>query len=356
MMQIIFLTMLYRPTFAHMRDKNWIIAWLLAGAIMVAGMVLIGGITRLTHSGLSITEWKLIMGTIPPLNDAEWNEVFEQYKQFPEYQKVNSHFTLSEFKSIFFWEYLHRLIGRLIGMVFIIPFVIFIVRKSLSRKLIFQSLALFGLGALQGFLGWFMVKSGLVDRPSVSHFRLAIHLSAAFLTFCYILWVVLSIQRPERTITSRRLAVLSRILVGVISLQIIFGAFVAGLKAGLVFPTWPKMGADRIPDSVIFGLKNEGLSSLFSQIVSVQFVHRTFAFIVVAMVGFVWLASQKETLNNFQQKSVQFLVLMVITQFTLGVFTLLYLVPVWLGVLHQFGALVLLSGSVFLMHGFPLKK
>lgn len=320
-------------------------------------MVLIGGITRLTHSGLSITEWKLIMGTIPPLNDAEWQEVFEQYKQFPEYQKVNSHFTLSEFKSIFFWEYLHRLIGRLIGMVFIIPFIIFLVRKSMSRKLIFQSLALFGLGALQGFLGWFMVKSGLVNRPSVSHYRLAIHLSAAFLTFCYILWIVLSIQRPDRpNSASKRLAILARLLVGVISLQIIFGAFVAGLKAGLVFPTWPKMGADWIPASVILGLQNDGLSSLFSQIVSVQFVHRTFAFVVVAIVGYVWLVARKEALNNFQQKSVQFLVLVVIAQFTLGVFTLLYLVPVWLGVLHQFGALVLLSGSVFLMHGLQFKK
>lgn len=340
-----------------MKDKKWIIAWLVAGAIMVAGMVLIGGITRLTHSGLSMTEWNLIMGTIPPLNDAEWNAAFEQYQQFPEYQKVNSHFTLSEFKSIFFWEYLHRLIGRMIGMVFIIPFIIFLVRKSMSRKLIFQSLTLFGLGALQGFLGWFMVKSGLVDRPSVSHYRLAIHLSAAFLTFCYILWVILSIQQPNRqSLASNRTAIITRLLVVVISLQIIFGAFVAGLKAGLIFPTWPKMGTDWIPDIVIQNIQSQGFTSLFSQIVSVQFVHRTFAYVVVLLVGILWFASRKESLNTLQQKSIGFLILMVVVQFALGVFTLLYLVPVSLGVLHQFGALLLLAGSVVLMHTLPIKK
>ena len=340
-----------------MKDKKWIIAWLMAGAIMVAGMVLIGGITRLTHSGLSMTEWNLIMGTIPPLNDAEWTAAFEQYQQFPEYQKVNSHFTLSEFKSIFFWEYLHRLIGRIIGMVFIIPFIIFLIRKSLSRKLILQSVALFALGALQGFLGWFMVKSGLVDRPSVSHYRLAIHLSAAFLTFCYILWVILSIQRPNRqSLASNRTAIITRLLVVVISIQIVLGAFVAGLKAGLVFPTWPKMGTDWMPDIIIQNIQNQGITSLFSQIVSVQFVHRTFAYVVVLLVGILWFASRKENLNILQQRSIGFIMLMVVIQFTLGVFTLLYLVPVSLGVLHQFGALLLLAATVVLMHAVPMRK
>lgn len=339
-----------------MKHQKWIVAWLATGAIMVAGMVLIGGITRLTHSGLSMTDWNLIMGAVPPMNEVEWTEAFEQYKQFPEYQKVNHQFELSEFKSIFFWEYLHRLIGRFIGMVFIIPFVIFLIRKSLSRKLIFQSLALFGLGALQGFLGWFMVKSGLVDRPSVSHYRLAIHLSAAFLTFCYILWVILSIIRPNRDGTaSNRLSALSKVLAAVVSLQIIFGAFVAGLKAGLVYPTWPKMGDDWVPKAVINGLQNTGISSLFEEVVSVQFVHRTFAYVVVLLVGYIWFLSRNENLDNLQRKSLNFMIFMVVLQFTLGVFTLLYLVPVSLGVAHQFGALLLLSGSVVFMYGSPGK-
>lgn len=334
------------------RDRKWIILWLALGAAMVALMVLIGGITRLTHSGLSMSDWNLIMGVIPPMNEADWNAAFEHYKQFPEYQKVNSHFELADFKAIFFWEYLHRMIGRTIGMVFIIPFVFFLIRRSLPKKLVLQSLILFGLGALQGFLGWFMVKSGLVDRPSVSHYRLAIHLSAAFITFCYILWVILSILKPnEENQASKRLAVLSRILVVVVSIQIILGAFVAGLKAGLVFPTWPKMGENWMPPMVFEAFRTSGVVSLFDQPVSVQFLHRTFAYVVVLLVAYIWAASRKENLNRFQRNSIQFLLGMVVLQFVLGVLTLLYLVPVSLGVIHQFGALLLLSASIFLMYG-----
>ncbi|MFC2176319.1 COX15/CtaA family protein [Bacteroidota bacterium] len=338
------------------KDRNSIIAWLAIGAIMVASMVVIGGITRLTHSGLSMTDWKLILGMIPPLNEAEWQSAFDQYKQFPEYQTVNNHFTLSEFKSIFFWEYLHRLIGRLIGIVFIIPFFVFLFRKSIKGKLLFQCLTLLGLGALQGFLGWFMVKSGLIDRPSVSHYRLAIHLSAAFLTFCYIIWVILSLVQPTRTGQgTKELALLSRLLTLVISMQIVFGAFVAGLKAGLVFPTWPKMGNDWIPAAVSTGLRSQGLESLFSQIVSVQFVHRTFAYLVVIMVAVVWVKAKKLNLNRLQNNSVNVLVTLVVIQFLLGVFTLLYLVPVALGVAHQVGALFLLTTSVVLNYTLPTK-
>lgn len=340
-----------------MRDKNWISIWLATGGIMVVLMVLIGGITRLTHSGLSISDWNLIMGVIPPMNETDWNTAFEQYKQFPEYQKVNSHFKLADFKAIFFWEYLHRLIGRIIGLLFIIPFVIFLMRKSLSKKLLLRSLALFALGALQGFLGWFMVKSGLVDRPSVSHFRLAIHLSAAFLTFCYIVWVILSIQFPDRSSqVSARFGFLARLLMSVVAIQVVLGAFVAGLRAGLVFPTWPKMGEDWIPPMVLAALDHDGLSGLFSQMVPVQFIHRSFAYVVVALVGYLWFASSKEILNSFQRSTLYFLIIMVLLQFALGVFTLLFLVPVWLGVLHQLGALVLLTGCVVLSYTTPLKQ
>jgi cytochrome c oxidase assembly protein subunit 15 len=340
-----------------MKDREAVVSWLMAGALMVAAMVIIGGITRLTHSGLSMSDWNLIMGTIPPLNEADWNQAFEQYKQFPEYQKINSHFELADFKAIFFWEYLHRLIGRLIGLVFIIPFIIFLFRKSLPRKLLLQSLVLFGLGALQGFLGWFMVKSGLVDRPSVCHYRLAIHLSAAFLTFCYIVWIILSIQFPDRSSqASSRFGILVRLLVLVVALQIVLGAFVAGLKAGLVFPTWPKMGEDWIPPMVLTALRHDGLSSLFSQLVPVQFIHRSFAYAVVVLVGYIWFVSSKEILNPFQRKTIYFLLMMVLLQFALGIFILLFLVPVWLGVFHQLGALVLLTGSVFLSYSTPLKQ
>jgi len=338
-----------------MKDRNWIIIWLSTGALMVASMVIIGGITRLTHSGLSMTDWKLIMGMVPPMSEAEWQEAFDQYKQFPEYQKVNSRFTLPEFKSIFFWEYLHRLIGRFIGIVFIIPFFVFLIRKSIRGKLLFQCLTLLGLGALQGFLGWFMVKSGLVDRPSVSHYRLAIHLSAAFITFCYILWVILSLVQPKRTEEGfGKLAILSRLLTAIISLQIVFGAFVAGLKAGLVFPTWPKMGDNWIPEAVTDDLQSDGIISLFSEMISVQFVHRTFAYLVALMVMLVWMQMKKHSLNLWQTNSVNALVVLVLVQFVLGVLTLLFHVPVFLGVAHQIVALVLLSVSIILNYSLPL--
>src|SRR5688572_25205728 len=173
------------------KSSRPIIIWLLSGCLFIFSMVVIGGITRLTGSGLSITEWNVIMGAVPPLNEQQWNEAFEKYQQIPQFQKLNYHFTLSDFKKIFFWEYLHRLIGRLIGLVFIIPFVYFQVKKRMSRQLTRQALLLFVLGGLQGFLGWFMVKSGLTERTSVSHIRLAIHLIAAFITFGFTFWVLL---------------------------------------------------------------------------------------------------------------------------------------------------------------------
>jgi len=336
-----------------LRDRKWILIWLITGALMVAIMVVIGGITRLTHSGLSMTDWKLIMGMIPPLNDAEWTSAFNQYKQFPEYQKVNSHFTISDFKSIFFWEYLHRFLGRVIGIVFIVPFVIFLVRKSFNREYLFKFLILLAMGAAQGFLGWFMVKSGLINRPSVSHYRLAIHLSAAFLTFCYIIWVLLDIVRAKRNATLMgSLPFLSQLLTVVVAIQIIFGAFTAGLKAGFIFPTWPKMGADWMPDAISSAFNTDGFLSLFNNIISVQFVHRTFAYVVVALILFIWIKAKKLNLNPFQKKSISFLLMAVMLQFTLGVFTLLLHVPIWLAVAHQFGALVLISASVIMVYGF----
>ena len=179
-------------------QKRIIRNWLYSGLLLIALMVIIGGITRLTHSGLSMVEWKLIGGTIPPLNNLQWQETFEKYQQFPEYQKINKNMQLAEFKVIFFWEYLHRLLGRLIGLVFIIPFVLFWIKKWLNPKQKKQLLILFGLGALQGFWGWFMVKSGLANIPEVSHFRLAIHLVTAFGIMCYIYWLILSFTEVEK--------------------------------------------------------------------------------------------------------------------------------------------------------------
>ena len=290
------------------------------------------------------------------MNEVEWNEAFEQYKQFPEFQKVNSHYTLEDFKSIFFWEWLHRFIGRVIGMVFIIPFVIFLIRKSFNKKLILQSTVLLGLGALQGFLGWFMVKSGLIDRPSVSHIRLAIHLCAAFGTFSYILWVLLTHLQPTRAEqTSSKMAWLVRITLVAIVIQIIFGAFVAGLKAGFIFPTFPKMGADWMPAIIGQRIQEAGIATLFNEMISVQFVHRTFAYVVSLVILTLWYIGLKRTPNKLQKMGLHWIGTMDIVQFTLGIFTIVFGVPIVIAIAHQFGALALLSASVYLVYQYPFR-
>lgn len=332
------------------RDKFLVVGWLLTGAIMVAAMVIIGGTTRLTHSGLSMTDWKLIMGMIPPMNEAEWLTAFEQYKQFPEFKLVNSHYTLEDFKSIFFWEWLHRFIGRMIGIVFFFPFVFFLIKKKLSRKVILQCLVLFGLGALQGFLGWFMVKSGLIDKPNVSHYRLAIHLAAAFTTFSYILWVVFGIVLQRRNIRANRskgVYRLSNIVLLLISVQIIFGAFVAGLKAGYIYPEWPLMAGEFMPRQVAESIGNSGISSLFNEMVSVQFVHRTFAYLVVLLILILWIQVRKQKLPSLNRRGPFLLLILVFIQFILGVYTLLTGVQIHIAVTHQFVALLLLAASVY---------
>ena len=179
-----------------MKDNKKVIYWLLTGCTLIFIMVIVGGITRLTHSGLSISNYKLISGTIPPTNALQWNEAFDLYKQYPEYQKLNYNMTIDEFKDIYFWEWIHRVIGRFIGLVFVIPFVYFLLRKQLKKSTIKKCLILLFMGGFQGFLGWFMVKSGLVDKPDVSHYRLAMHLTTAFLTFAYTFWVALDLIFP----------------------------------------------------------------------------------------------------------------------------------------------------------------
>lgn len=328
-----------------------IIVWLLTGCLLIFLMVIIGGITRLTNSGLSMVDWNPIMGFIPPLNEVDWNVAFEKYKLYPEYQLVNSHFTLEEFKSIFFWEYFHRLIGRLIGVVFLIPFIYFLIKKMLSKKLLIQSLVLFGMGGLQGVIGWWMVKSGLVKDPDVSHIRLAIHLITAFLTFTYTFWVALGLMyEDKKTLDFKTLRVILYFIFGVTVLQIIYGAFVAGLNAGFVMNTFPKMGDQWISDSVT-ALSPTWLNFV-EGIGGVQFIHRYLAYLVVGLIVYFVVRSRKYELSVRQKNSTNILLYAVLFQFLLGVFTLILSVPVWLGVLHQLGAFLLLTAIVFSMHAY----
>ncbi len=333
------------------QQNKSVVIWLLTGCLLIFLMVIIGGITRLTHSGLSMVDWNPIMGFIPPLNEADWNVAFEKYKLYPEYQLVNSHFTLEEFKSIFFWEYLHRVIGRVIGLVFIIPFIYFLIRKRLSRKVIFQSLILLAMGGLQGFIGWWMVKSGLVKDPDVSHYRLATHLITAFLTFAYTFWVALGlIYEDKKTLDFKALRVILYFIFGTMVIQIIYGAFVAGLNAGFVMNTFPKMGDQWINDSVT------ALTPFWTNFVEgiggVQFVHRYLAYVVVSLILYFAIACRKYELSIRQKIATKTMLYAVGVQFLLGVFTLLYAVPVWLGVVHQVGAFLLLASVVYALHSF----
>ena len=274
-----------------MKENKAVILWLLSGCLLILLMVIIGGVTRLTHSGLSMVNWNLFMGAIPPLNEFQWEETFELYKQSPEFKKINFNYTLSDFKSIFFWEYLHRLIGRFLGLVFVIPFIYFLIKKRLSKKLILQSIVLFCLGALQGAIGWWMVKSGLVERPDVSHYRLAVHLVSSFFSCSFTFWVALPLIITEKLKGNPTFSKYTKILFFMVVIQIIYGAFVAGLNAGIGFNTWPKMNGEWIPQAVYY------LDPLWKNFIEapygIQFVHRVLALIIVSFVLFIWFKGKK---------------------------------------------------------------
>ena len=316
-----------------MKDNKKVIYWLLTGCTLIFIMVIVGGITRLTHSGLSISNYKLISGTIPPTNALQWNEAFDLYKQYPEYQKLNYNMTIDEFKDIYFWEWIHRVIGRFIGLVFVIPFVYFLLRKQLKKSTIKKCLILLFMGGFQGFLGWFMVKSGLVDKPDVSHYRLAMHLTTAFLTFAYTFWVALDLIFPSKKQINTRFRNLIRVGLVILVIQIIWGAFVAGLDAGWIHNHWPLMNdGELIHQSVT--TEQEPLWRNFIEGKSgVQFIHRYLAYIVVGIIGFIWFKARKNKTTMLQQKGINLLLILVGVQFVLGVLTLVLFVPVWLGVL-----------------------
>lgn len=332
-------------------DKS-VIIWLLSGCALLFIMVMVGGITRLTNSGLSMTDWHLITDTFPPLTEEKWEHAFEEYKKFPEYKLINIHndFDLSDYKFIYFWEWFHRFIGRIIGMVFIIPFVYFLIKKRLSSETIKKCIVLLGMGAFQGFLGWFMVKSGLIDNPDVSHFRLSLHLTFAFITFAYTLWVALDLIYPNKIEVIKPLRTIARIALVVLIIQIIYGGFVAGLNAGLVHNHWPLMSDGQFFHESITMEKDSWLLRLTEGKSGVQFVHRTMAYVVVGLMLYLYFQSKKYVLNTTQKKGVTTLVAIVFVQFALGVFTLLFHVPLWLGLAHQLVAFVLLSTMVFTLH------
>ncbi len=334
-----------------------VILWLLSGCFLVYIMVVVGCITRLTHSGLSITDWSF-MGIIPPLSEQQWQQRFALYQESPEYKIINLGMQLNEFKSIFWWEYVHRLIGMFIGAVFVTGFLLLFLKKKLKPELYGKLAVLVALGALQGAIGWWMVKSGLEKNPAVSHYRLAVHLMSAFTVFAFTLWYALELiysNAAEESSEGRKLFPLMTGLFVVLLIQIIFGAFVAGLKAGLFYPTWPKMGDAWFPSDTILA-SNSFIANFTNNGAGVQFVHRTLAFVVCILVIVLWVKSNKLKLSKAMYKGVTCFIYGLTVQFILGVFTLLYQVPVVLGVLHQTGAFFLFVTGVYLLFHFKKAK
>ncbi len=335
-----------------------IINWLLTGCFLIYIMVVVGCLTRLTHSGLSITDWSF-MGSVPPLNEDMWIERFMKYQQSPEFQKINYTMTLSEFKPIFLWEYIHRLIGRAIGYIFLGGFIYFLIKKKITKDLISPMIVLFLMGAMQAIIGWWMVYSGLQKQPAVSHYRLATHLLSAFTLFAFTFWYVLKLKNinffVEKTNDGKKLRYLTIAFFIILIIQIIYGAFTAGfvegdatkIRPGHIFNTWPKMGENWIAEQVT--MKDTFLQNILINSSGIQFTHRILALLVVVLVCIIWYKSNKLNLNSKQTQGVTLLIYGVTIQFILGVFTLIYQVPVILGALHQTGAFFLFASTVYLI-------
>jgi heme a synthase len=319
--------------------------WLCFVAFLVFCMVIVGGATRLTDSGLSITEWKPLLGAIPPFTEAHWLEAFEKYKLIPEYQTINKGMTLEEFKFIYWWEWAHRFLGRFIGVAFFLPFAYFAATGSLNRRMFGRFASLFVLGGLQGALGWYMVASGLVDRVDVSQYRLAAHLTLATVIFGAILWVVYGLGRERHGPDNGR-EWTAVIIVGLVILQVAAGGFVAGLDAGMGYNTWPLMDGKIVPKGMF--VMEPTWQNLFENTMTVQFNHRLLAYVVsVAVAGHAYIA---------QTRSAAILLAAVLLQILLGIWTLLWQVPLWLGLAHQGGALIVLAAALWNVHCFLMKS
>jgi cytochrome c oxidase assembly protein subunit 15 len=333
---------------ANPTHDRQIAVWLFVCCLMVYSMVILGGVTRLTGSGLSMVEWDPIFGILPPLDEASWNATFDLYKQSPEYQKINIGMDLGGFKSIYWFEYSHRVLGRSIGTVFLLPFLFFLARRQIRRPLVPKLVGMFVLGGLQGVLGWYMVKSGLVDNPHVSQYRLTAHLGLAILIYAYMFHVALGLWFGEgaRIPVSQWLRRSITLLSGLALVTILSGGFVAGLKAGHAYNTFPLMDGHWIPE-VIF-MQQPLWRNFFENIATVQFDHRVLAILVFIGVCALWLGTLGSQLNRQIRLGLHALMAAAVLQVTLGISTLLLHVPVALAATHQAGALLLFSVLLFL--------
>jgi len=326
------------------RIKNYISFWLAFMFCVISIMIVVGGLTRLTDSGLSITEWQLFSGFIPPLNDSEWNKYFNLYKKIPEFTQQNYSMTLQEFKFIFWWEWVHRFLGRLIGILFLLPLIFFTYMESFKK--LFSLYLIFFLICFQGFIGWYMVSSGLVDRVDVSHFRLSIHLLIAFIITSLILWNYFNLK-VNRNFSDKLNYSIIFIFLLLIFTQITIGAFVSGMDAGQIYNSWPLMGSSFFPDDNEF--INIFKISAFNDPSLVQFMHRNLAYIILVFYLIILFKIYKKKLINLYF-AINLVGLLLFIQILLGIITLLYGAQILLASMHQISSIFLVSSSVYLLY------
>jgi cytochrome c oxidase assembly protein subunit 15 len=328
------------------RDVAPIRIWLLIVAGLIALMVLVGGATRLTESGLSIVEWKPVTGSLPPLTDQAWNDAFQGYKAIPQYRQMNAGMTLGEFKTIFWWEWSHRLLGRTIGMVYLLPFLWFLWRGAVSGALGRRLWLIFGLGALQGAVGWWMVASGLSERTEVSQVRLATHLSLALLIYAAIVWTLRRLQPHAEGEAPARLRLMSWVLLVVTFVQLYLGALVAGLRAGRIYNTWPLIDGSFIPPSAKLLFETPWWRNLFDNMLTVQFEHRMTAYALLGLAAYHAFDVMRARAGREAVRGAHRLLAAVLVQAGLGIATLLLVVPIHLALTHQAAAIVVLTFAV----------
>jgi len=332
--------------------------WLVLGCVLLFMQVIIGGITRITGSGLSITKWEIVTGTLPPMNAASWNVEFDKYKATPQYEKLNDGMPLSDFKFIYFWEYFHRLWARMMGFAFLIPALFFTVRKQMDKKLWIKMAPVIGFALLAAIFGWIMVASGLIDRPWVNAYKLSIHLSIAVATFAFLVRATLYSYVSESRIGLRSKIPIIFIILGIIlGLQVFFGGVMSGMRAGLVYPTWPDMGGQFIPDILTESkmwsrnnLEDYGRTAFAPALI--QFLHRITAYLLAVVVFIAWRAYKKIGIVRNQKRYTLFSLILGI-QILVGILTVVSCkgsIPLGLGVLHQAVALVLVGSYVMVWH------
>lgn len=334
------------------KKQKTISYWLFTGVAMLIIQVLLGGITRLTGSGLSITEWKPIMGALPPANEAAWQQAFESYKNIAQYKYLNNHFSIEDFKFIFFWEWFHRLWARFMGLVFLIPFIFFLVKGYFKKGMIMPLVILFFLGGFQGLIGWLMVSTGLNNEDLyVSHFALAIHFMSAMVLTVYVFWFAMQLRISAQKINAPALRKNTVILTAILAVQLIYGCFMAGLKAAQVAPTWPSINGKLWPDSML----ENGIKSAFFDVTTIQFIHRMLAYLITILIFFWWRKARKIEHNGSVQRLIKWPFILVCAQVLLGIASLLTSTTSirgqfgqfeWMALLHQFNGMLLLLSLI----------